>query len=408
VNDKVATNIEESLSHEGHQQLTDGRKLVWVHDFQMLPVARKLALRYSEKQREKDYAIGMFWHIPIPAVDQWNGDLQAERAREILLWFSDYEVLGFHVEEYKKNYLDACKKFGVQHAKNIVIKPISVDVGGIRTRVQDILEGKKSFSKEKRNDGLDLHEVFGNPADIMQQTRKEMELIVCGFERCDDIKATIERLEAWLLLLKEDPKLFERRKIVEIIIRTRPDIEQYDKLYLDAVRLIGEINAESQKSLKRDLVTHVKDNVDPEDVLIAMTLADRFVVTSKADGYNMSCAEAVVVALQKMRGRVITSDRTGFYKSLKASKNKMVAVTGAEINEQTIAEALRKDLATQPNMTEDARAELLAYFDEHSQNSWIRTMITELVREYANQFETVDEEKSTSYAHHPPLAAPIV
>ena len=78
--------------------------LIWVHDYHLLLLPQLLRERLSAQS--KRCPIGFSLHTPFPADDFWRGlPVQKELLRGML----SSDVISFHTEEYKKNFIGSCE-----------------------------------------------------------------------------------------------------------------------------------------------------------------------------------------------------------------------------------------------------------------------------------------------------------
>lgn len=77
--------------------------LIWVHDYHLLLLPQLLRDRLHKQK--KRCPIGFSLHTPFPADDFWRGlPVQEELLHGIL----GSDIIGFHTDEYKKNFVTAC------------------------------------------------------------------------------------------------------------------------------------------------------------------------------------------------------------------------------------------------------------------------------------------------------------
>lgn len=77
--------------------------LIWVHDYHLLLLPR--LLRDLLDAQSKHCPIGFSLHTPFPADDFWKG-LPVQK--ELLDGMLASDVISFHLEEYKTNFIGAC------------------------------------------------------------------------------------------------------------------------------------------------------------------------------------------------------------------------------------------------------------------------------------------------------------
>lgn len=80
-----------------------GGSLIWVHDYHLMLLPRLLQARLSEQG--KRCAIGFTLHTPFPIEDFWKA---IPVKKELLEGILASDVIGFHTDEYKRNFTKSC------------------------------------------------------------------------------------------------------------------------------------------------------------------------------------------------------------------------------------------------------------------------------------------------------------
>lgn len=362
---RVATNVNIKLE-KNHLENPHIQTTLWIQDYQMLPVAEKL----RELRPQEDYNLGLYWHIPFPRVAVMIEELGEEKAARIVRWLSNYHMVGFHISAYAENYLEACQRFRLVPAQ-VLVQPISVNVDEITGMVEEISREGHRFEQEELNDIFEVE-------NLKNGVRREVDIVLCGMERCDDTKACIERLEAWKMLAEKSPEIFSRRKIVEVIVPSRQEIPAYRERYQHALTLIDEINTMLEQKIGRRPVRHVERILQRKDVMAAMALSNAVMVTPNKDGFNMVGAEACVVQMASGVGHTLVSDQVGFYRSLQEHGLEPaidVIETESEkgIAPEVIADAIERFLAEKidQEMSTDRLEAMREFFRMYTLGKWV-------------------------------------
>ena len=83
-------------------EAVDGN-LIWVHDYHLLLLPK--LLRGRLESQGKSCVIGFTWHTPLPGDDFWKS---LPVKRELLDGVLAADVVGFHTDEYKRNFTRTC------------------------------------------------------------------------------------------------------------------------------------------------------------------------------------------------------------------------------------------------------------------------------------------------------------
>jgi trehalose-6-phosphate synthase/hydroxymethylpyrimidine pyrophosphatase-like HAD family hydrolase len=368
---KIAEKVNERI--EAQEQVIPGEKAtVWVQDYQMLGVANYL----REIRRKEDYNLGLYWHIPLPKADVLEEHLGLDKTIQLVSWLSDYHLIGFHTQSYAGNYIDACNRYGISPAE-VLVKPISVGVEDIQKTVREQIENGYYFEPDDECNE-DLNALF-EIEKIRDGIKRDTEIILCGMERCDYTKATLERLRAWKNLAKKNPGIFKDKKIVEVIVPSRQAIGIYAEMYKEAINLITEIN----DIVGRKVIHHVQKINSRHNVITAMALSDMMIINPNNDGYNMAAAEYAVVMKEKEAGKLLVSPRAGFYMSLREAGiekavNAIAIPEGMPMNEEVLSNSITEFFG----IPEDPESiNLLArYFETNTISSWVAADMQRIVR----------------------------
>lgn len=78
--------------------------LIWVHDYHLMLFPQ--LLRDRLQKQGKKCPIGFTLHTPFPAGDFWRA-LPVEK--DLLRGLLACDVIGFHTEEYKRNFTETCE-----------------------------------------------------------------------------------------------------------------------------------------------------------------------------------------------------------------------------------------------------------------------------------------------------------
>jgi trehalose 6-phosphate synthase len=94
--------VNEIFADRVSDEAADG-DLIWVHDYHLFLLPRLLRKRLQAQN--KRCPVGFSLHTPFPADDFWRGLPVQE---ELLDGILGSDLIGFHTDEYKKNFLGAC------------------------------------------------------------------------------------------------------------------------------------------------------------------------------------------------------------------------------------------------------------------------------------------------------------
>ena len=266
--------------------------LVWVHDYHLLLTPALI------RARRPDLRIGLFLHIPFPAVDlfatlPWRGDL--------VRGMSNADLLGFQTERDAGNARDAIRQFADDRppssrireagAAEVAAFPISIDVA--------------------------QWEALGDEAAPAAERRREemgVEFIFVGVDRLDYTKGIDQRLRAFRELL--DQHVLDPRTccFVQVSVPSREEIFDYGEQREEVEWLVEDINA--RHGVDGHLpVQHLTSQLGERELSEWYRAADCLVVTSYADGMNL-VAKEFVAARTDLGASVVLSEFAGVAQDL--------------------------------------------------------------------------------------------
>ena len=249
---------------------------VWVHDYQMIPVAR--ILKESDIHRH----CGFFLHIPFPAPDiflklPWRDDL----LRDLL----DYELVGFQTPRDRRNFTD-CLKALFPDAKVSGRGPViraSAEGRQMQVAAMPISIDYRSFRKTAKS---------REACETLKELRKSIsrEVVVLGVDRLDYTKGIPQRIKAFRKFLKDHPEYLNRITFVQIVVPSREDVPAYHELKDEIEKLVSSVNGEF--SSPGWVPVHYMYKPVPREELVAYyRLADVALVTPLKDGMNLVAKE---------------------------------------------------------------------------------------------------------------------
>jgi trehalose 6-phosphate synthase len=321
--------------------------LVWVHDYHLLLTPAFI------RARRPDLRIGLFLHIPFPAVElfatlPWRGDL--------VRGMNSADLLGFQTDHDAANAAAAIRQFAGDRrpstrirevgAAEIATFPISIDVEHWTQLGEQAAEGAA-----RRRAELDVEFVFA------------------GVDRLDYTKGIDQRLRAFRELL--DNELLDPRTscFVQVSVPSREGIADYGDERAEVERLVAEINRRHRVEGGRVPVLHITSQLDEVDLSEWYRTADCLVVTSYADGMNL-VAKEFVAARADLGASVVLSEFAG------ASQ----AMPGALIVNPFDIDAVKQAMLQARRMPLDERASRMAEMREAVGRTDVHTWASSFLR----------------------------
>ncbi|HJU52489.1 MAG TPA: trehalose-6-phosphate synthase [Acidimicrobiia bacterium] len=320
--------------------------LIWIHDYHLLLLPQML--RDLAPERE----VRSFLHIPFPPVELYA---RLPWRRQLLDGMLAADVVGFQTESSTANFRKAATTFAGAEAADHLLRdggrliktqtaPISVDFGAY----DEIAQSPETDKRVARIKGE-----LGNP-----------EHILLGADRLDYTKGIDVRLRAYGTLLRQNPDLADRIKLVQIVVPSRQTIGDYSDMREEIERLAGRINSVHGKR-HRMPVHYTYESLDREELVAYFRAADVMVVTPLVDGMNLVAKEFVASRLDA-DGVLLLSEFAGAAHELPAA----VLVNPYDID--GVAQAMRRAIEMDREERRQRMHEMRHAVRENDLDAWTR------------------------------------
>jgi len=199
--------------------------LIWVHDYHLFPFAEALRLLGVSNR------IGFFLHTPFvpPAL------LHAlPRAEELLRAMCAYDVIGFHTRTYRQAFLECVTDLlGVRadndgrfvhrgRPVNVIVDPIGIDADSFAAGATDAAQGME--------------------VRLLRESLPSGRSLAIGVDRLDYSKGLVNRFEGYARLLGKHSEHRRQVSFLQVAVRSREDLGDYQRLRRELDRIVGDIN----------------------------------------------------------------------------------------------------------------------------------------------------------------------
>jgi trehalose 6-phosphate synthase len=254
--------------------------IAWVHDYHLTLVPRLL------RERRPDQPLGFFLHIPWPAPEIFA---RVPWRQEILLGMLGADIVSFHAERYRDNFVRACASLladvGVQVSGSTIVlpdqrqvstttAPISIDTAEYRRLAADPVTAAQIAGLTDQFEGRSL---------------------LLGVDRLDYTKGIVERLLAVEALLERRQDLRTRVAFLQVAVPSRDNVAEYRSLRSLVEGHIGRINGKFTEPGSDVPVHYLHRSLPPEQLAAYYAVADMMLVTPLIDGMNLVAKEYVTV-----------------------------------------------------------------------------------------------------------------
>ncbi|MEJ2048082.1 MAG: trehalose-6-phosphate synthase, partial [Dehalococcoidia bacterium] len=272
-----------------------GGDFIWIHDYHLLLAAQELRRMGINRQT------GFFLHTPFPAADIFA---KLPWRSQILNAMLEYDLVGFQTILDRNNLI---------HCAETLLKGVHLhDVSGVdiiilpehETRV-DVLPISIDFDEFSR--GAAERGVTERVTGLHNANHDRQ--IILGVDRLDYSKGSPLKVRAFKDALKLFPDLRGRVTLIQIIVPSREDINDYRKLKAEIEGLVSEING-SFAQPGWVPVQYLFRNLPRAELLAYYRAAGVALVTSLKDGMNLVAKEYCAASLDE-NGVLILSEFAG-------------------------------------------------------------------------------------------------
>ncbi|MEX2620345.1 MAG: trehalose-6-phosphate synthase [Egibacteraceae bacterium] len=271
--------------------------LWWVHDYHLMLLPQML------RDKQQDAPISFFLHIPWPPPELFA---RLPWRREILLGLLGADVVTFHTEQYRKNFVRTCGRV------------LSRDEARAFGRTIELADGRQVHTAANpisidNDDFADLAvsaEVAAERERLQQQFGDRMMLL--GVDRLDYTKGIPQRLEAFERLLDRRPDLRTKLVLVQLAVPSRGNVSAYQGLRSQVEAIVGRINGRFTEPGHDAPVHYLHRGVPFPHVVASYCQADVMLVTPLKDGMNLVAKEFIITQAAAGRaGALVLSEFTG-------------------------------------------------------------------------------------------------
>ena len=281
---------------KGARRLRPGA-LAWVHDYHLMLVPRLI------RERRPDQPVGFFLHVPWPSPDIFA---RLPWRQEILFGLLGADVVSFHTERYRTNFVEACRRCLADTGAQVNGSAIKLpDQRVVSTTSAPISIDAAAFSYVARDPAT------SREVEALREQFADRQLLL-GVDRLDYTKGITERLLAVEMLLARRADLRARLVFLQIAVPSRDDVPEYRNLRAAVERHIGRINGEFTEP-GCDVPVHYLYRGLPQQQLAAYyAAASALLVTPLIDGMNLVAKEYVTVQhARRGSGSLVLSEFTG-------------------------------------------------------------------------------------------------
>jgi trehalose 6-phosphate synthase/phosphatase len=268
---------------------------VWIHDYHLMAVGWEL------KQLGIESPCGFFLHIPFPPLDIF---LKIPWRLEIVRMLLAFDLIGLQTDRDRRNFLECIEQIVPDAQISGDGAVISVRLGEREVRVGSFPIGI-DFNEF---DQLARSQAVADSAWYIHENIPDRQIIL-GVDRLDYTKGIPYRLDGFRNALVRHPELRGKVSFVQVVVPSRTDVPEYQRLREEIERMVSEINGEFSRSGWIPVHYHYR-NLDRTELLGYYRAAEIALVTPLKDGMNLIAKEYCASNFDE-RGTLILSEFAG-------------------------------------------------------------------------------------------------
>jgi trehalose 6-phosphate synthase/phosphatase len=347
---------------------TDRDDYVWVHDYQLILVARELRRMGLERQ------LGFFLHIPFPPLDIF---LKLPWRFQVLEAFLEYDLIGFQTVRDRRNFIGCVRALqGYRVSGRGYVQTIHIDSRRVLAGVFPISIDYGEFSS------------FASTPEVAEQAWlvhanfPGMQILL-GIDRLDYTKGIIHRLLAFENALARYPGM--RRKIVllQVVVPSRGDVIEYEKLKQEIERTVGEINGRYTE-MGWTPVHYIFRALTRRELAAYYRTSEIALVTPLKDGMNLVAKEFCASSVDE-NGVLILSEFAGAAAQLYPN-----AILVNPYDLTGVADAIHKAFSMPPETRRMAMRRLRASIQRNDIVKWVNSFLRAGISKGLDDFPQLD------------------
>jgi trehalose 6-phosphate synthase/phosphatase len=300
-------------------ELLEPEDILWIHDFHLM------LLPALVRKKLPSITIGFYLHIPFPNFEIFRL-LPRKWRKEILEGLLGADLIGFHTNDYKQDFLRCI-----------------IRILGHESHMGEILLGDRIIKADAFPMGIDYRK-YHNSAVAPRTQQESLKLrerlwkakTVLSIDRLDYTKGIASRLEAFQTFLESYPRWIGKVVLILIVVPSRVEVEHYKRMKNQIESLVGKINGKFG-SPEWTPIVYMSRALTFSPLTAMYAASDVALITPLRDGMNLIAKEYLACRPDKT-GVLILSEMAG------ASKELVEAIIINPNNREEIAEALQHAL----------------------------------------------------------------
>jgi trehalose 6-phosphate synthase len=349
--------VNEHFAETVAQECQDTPATVWVQDYQLALCPQYL------RRHLPDLSIMHFWHIPWPP---WELYRVCPWRRELLEGLLGNDLLGFHLDQYCKNFLHCAERV---LGASVDLKAGVVEHEGRETWVRPFpisidYDWWAGLARQRR--------VTRRLAQLRANSELAFPIVGLGVDRLDYTKGIVSRFQAIERFLEKFPEFQGRFCFVQIAVPSRTQIDEYRQVKEQVESLVDRINTRFGTDTCKPIYYRY-EHLEPPELVVYYRMADFAIVSSLHDGMNLVAKEFVASQVER-KGVLICSEFAGAAEAL----DNALLINPYDV--ESVADTLKQAIEMSAVERAQRMAQLQEHISEHNIYRWLAEIFSELDR----------------------------
>lgn len=341
--------------------LLQPRDLVWVHDYHLIPLGRRL--RELGVQRP----LGFFLHIPFPNIEMLRVlPCYAELLRDL----TSYDVVGFQTHNDLRSFHS-----GIEHLFGAeALRPDG------RIRIGDRVIRAEVFPIGIDVASVENEAVESSTTDVVRRMTDSLigRSLMMGVDRLDYSKGLVERFSAYQQFLETHPENLGRITYIQIAPLSRTDVRAYAEIRQALEQAAGRTNGRFADT-DWTPIRYLNRNFPHATLMGFLRAAKVGLVTPLRDGMNLVAKEFVAAQDPADPGVLILSNLAGAARELSSA----LQVNPYDV--RGVSHAMQAALSMPLNERRERHADMMKVLRKNDIAAWTRRFMEALEQTQAQE-----------------------
>lgn len=327
--------------------------IVWVHDYHLMRLAKKLRSQGCENP------IGFFLHIPCPPPDLL---LALPQHAETIGALSAFDLVGFQTENDAANYgayLETCGASVVRAGRIYDIDGRRVHIGAFPVGISGSIYARAARTAAQSPFIQEMLASLGG--------RK----LLLGVDRLDYSKGIVQRMQGFEHFLEECPDWISKVTFLQITPKSREEARGYKEMETTVTGLVGQINGRFGEAAWTP-IRYVNKSHSRKTLAGVYRVANAALVTPLRDGMNLVAKEFVAAQDEADPGVLVLSQFAGAAAQLEG------ALIVNPYEKEGMAQAMRRALEMPLEERIQRHRGMLRSVIDDDVDSWANDFLTRL------------------------------